>query len=331
MDALRDQLDRPVSVGAAAFVAGLFIGLVVLGWWLWPVQWKDAGPEDLRTEFKETYLRMAIDAYTVNQDTNQAQSRLQEVGPQATELLAAIEASPGQQNPGSIQAMLALAGVAPPAPGTTPAATPAAGAPRSGTTTLILVMCGVTFLLFAALVVAFLVRNKISPGKLFPSRKEAAAPIDFPDIPIDLSGEPPIAQFMTTYQLGNDLFDDSFSIDSQAGEFLGECGVGISDTIGVGEPKRVTAFEVWLFDKNDIQTITQVLMSEHAFSDEATRQRLAAKGEPVLADAGRETVLETATLRMAARVVDMSYGSGALPAESFFERLTLELTVWPKA
>jgi hypothetical protein len=135
---------------------------------------------------------------------------------------------------------------------------------------------------------------------------------------------------MTTYNLGNDLYDDSFSIDSQSGEFLGECGVGISETVGVGEPKRVTAFEVWLFDKNDIQTVTQVLMSDHAFLDDETKQRLEAKGEPVLAEPGREMFLETATLRLVARVVDMTYGAGAAPDESFFDRITLELVVWSK-
>ena len=57
---------------------------------------------------------------------------------------------------------------------------------------------------------------------------------------------PPMHQFVTTYVLGDNLFDDSFSIELAAGEFLGECGVGISEAIGVGEPKRVTAFEVWL-------------------------------------------------------------------------------------
>ena len=87
-----------------------------------------------------------------------------------------------------------------------------------------------------------------------------------------------MAQFMASYKLGDDLFDDSFSIDFPAGEFLGECGVGISETIGVGDPKKVTAFEVWLFDKNDIQTVTKVLMSAHAFLDEATRLRLACQG-----------------------------------------------------
>ena len=78
---------------------------------------------------------------------------------------------------------------------------------------------------------------------------------------------PPVAQYVTTYVIGDDLFDDSFSIDSPSGEFLGECGVGISETIGVGDPKKVTAFEVWMFDKNDIRTVTKVIMSEHAFRD----------------------------------------------------------------
>jgi hypothetical protein len=138
----------------------------------------------------------------------------------------------------------------------------------------------------------------------------------------------PISQFMASYKIGDDLFDDSFSIDSSSGEFLGECGVGISEPIGVGDPKKVTAFEVWLFDKNDIQTVTKVLMSANAFNDNALRQRLAAKGEPVLLEPGSQTVLETATLRLVARVVDMSYGEGSLPEKSFLDSLILELAVW---
>jgi hypothetical protein len=135
---------------------------------------------------------------------------------------------------------------------------------------------------------------------------------------------------MTTYLIGDDLFDDSFSIDSPSGEFLGECGVGIADTIGVGEPKRVSAFEVWLFDKNDIQTVTKVVMSGHTYNDESSHNRLAAKGEPSLAVPNSEVVLETKTLRMVGRVMDMDYGTGHLPENSFFQRITLELAIWPK-
>jgi hypothetical protein len=330
MDAMREQVNRPLVVGIAAFVAGLIIGLVVLGWWIWPVQWTDAGPDDLRQEYKEIYLRMAIDSYTVNQNSALAQQRITEVGEDAPEVLAAIAATPGDQAPGSIQAFQALAPGGPAVVEGTPAATEAAGGARSLARTLLPIMCVITLLLAAGLVAVFLMRNRVRVGGAPAVRRETARPAAFPDYTAEGEGSP-IAQFMTTYQLGNDLYDDSFSIDSQAGEFLGECGVGISETIGVGDPKRVTAFEVWLFDKNDIQTVTQVLMSEHAFADEATRQRLAAKGEPVLAEAGRELVLETATLRLVSRVVDLAYGSGALPEESFFERLTLELLVWQKA
>jgi len=131
--------------------------------------------------------------------------------------------------------------------------------------------------------------------------------------------------------LGDDLYDDSFSIDAPDGSFLGECGMGISETIGVGDPKKVMAFEVWLFDKNDIRTVTKVLMSEHAFRDEALKSRLAAKGEPVLVTPGDVVSMETASLVVTARVVDMAYGGGALPPSSFFERLTIELAAFTKA
>jgi hypothetical protein len=332
MDALREQLNKPWVIGLAGFLVGLFFGLVVLGWWLWPVEWVDAGPEQLRTEFKEIYLRMAIDSYTLNPDALRAQQRLQEMGPEAEEILENIAQEPGSQNPAAIQAFQALAAGEPVVEATPLEPTPVAetgGLVR----TLLPIMCLLTFLLAGGLVAVFLLQNRARAGGFsVPRRQEPARPQPQPDV-ADYPGmkEAPLqGQFMTTYNLGNDLYDDSFSIDSQAGEFLGECGVGISETIGVGEPKRVTAFEVWLFDKNDIQTVTKVLMSEHAFADETTRQRLAAKGEPVVAEPGREMVLETATLRLVARVVDMSYGSGALPAESFFERMTLEMVVWSK-
>jgi hypothetical protein len=135
---------------------------------------------------------------------------------------------------------------------------------------------------------------------------------------------------MSTYVLGDDLYDDSFSIEMASGEFLGECGSGISETIGVGDPKKVTATEVWLFDKNDIRTVTKVLMSEHAYNDQALRTKLAPKGEAVLLEPGGITILETQTLRLRVRVIDLQYGEGALPLHSFFERLTVELAAWPK-
>jgi hypothetical protein len=142
---------------------------------------------------------------------------------------------------------------------------------------------------------------------------------------------PPITQTMTTYVLGDDLYDESFSIDTGGGEFLGEYGVGVSETIGVGEPKKVAALEIWLFDKNDIKTATKVLMSEHAYNDPNIRARLEPKGELVVVKPQEQILLETATLQLLATVVDMEYGTGAMPQKSYFERITLELAVWPRS
>lgn len=140
----------------------------------------------------------------------------------------------------------------------------------------------------------------------------------------------PVAQFMTTYMLGDDLYDESFTFDAPNGEFLGECGVSSSDTIGVGEPKKVSAFDIWLFDKNDIQTVTKVVMSKHAYEDGATRQRLEIRGEPIKAQEGKQFVLETATLRLEAKLVNFQYGDLPLPDDSYFQRATMELAIYRK-
>lgn len=138
----------------------------------------------------------------------------------------------------------------------------------------------------------------------------------------------PVAQFMSTYVIGDDRYDESFTFDAPNGEFLGECGVSVSDVVGSGEPKKISAFEIWLFDKNDVQTVTKVLMSRHGFENPATRQRLEIRGEPILAEAGSQFVLETLTLRLEGRIADIKYGERELPPDSYFERSTVELAVY---
>jgi hypothetical protein len=92
----------------------------------------------------------------------------------------------------------------------------------------------------------------------------------------------------------------------------------------------VTALEVWLFDKNDIKTATKVLMTEHAYNDPNIRARLEPKGELVIVKTGDQVLLETQTLQLLATVVDMDYGTGAMPQQSYFDRITLELAIWPR-
>ncbi len=239
------------------------------------------------------------------------------------------EAQEGEPAEGTVEAEPAVPGAVEEEP-----------AERAGASRFILPVCGATLLLGGLLGLALLLRRRIEVretefDEAFEAQEMDAA-IDFESIepyeePVEVA-EQPLATFRTTYTLGDDLYDDSFSIESPAtGDFLGECGVGITHAMSVGEPKKVSAFEVWLFDKNDIQTVTKILLSKYAYNDEDTRATLAAKGDMFMAESGETVVLETASLQVEARIVDLSYGEGALPSESFFDRLTIELKAFPKS
>ncbi len=335
---IQEYARRPLVTGIAGLVVGLVVGLVALGWWLFPVEWYDAAPSNLHPGYQDWWMRMSIISYGATGDAATAKAEYDALGEFGADTLAAVKASPGNIDPNLIiqyEAAVSATGQIPAettAPGVTPTPAAAQGS-RSNLTTLLIVMCVVTLLVGAAIVIYFVLQGRKRTDTTAPTSPmtlgDETAPAEWASIPV-ATEQAPMVQFMASYKGGDDLFDDSFSIDSPSGEFLGECGVGISETIGVGVPKKVTAFEVWLFDKNDIQTVTKVLMSAHAFNDPAIRQKLEAKGEPFQASTGGQTILETATLRLVARVVDMAYGQGAMPDNSYFDSLVLELAIWQK-
>ena len=329
---LLDYAKRPVVAAALGGILGLIVGLI----WAWvvqPVVWTNVPPSQMGATYQEQYLRMAIDSYHVNPDNTLALQRFQAIGPAGAAILTTIQNNPGSQDPAAISG---FAGAVQPG-GVVATPTPVGGqTPAKGSSLTSIALIAVAVILFALVgygILRYLIplfRNTNSASPTTASReRDITSQTEMTDYE-SLGQEPPISQFVTTYVLGDDLFDDSFSIDSPSGEFLGECGIGISETIGVGDPKKVQAFEVWLFDKNDIQTVTKVLMSAHAFNDAATFQRLQAKGEPFMVERGKQVVLETAALQLVATVSDAEYGQGALPEESYFDRLTLEIAVWPK-
>jgi hypothetical protein len=327
MERLKDFLQQTRWVAIITLIIGIGLG-VVYAWVIDPVEWVDAAPDRLRHEYQVDYLRMVIDSYSVNLDPELAKERYERLGENRGEILAEVGEAPEDLSPSAIQKFQALVAVESPEPETEP--TEESG--RLGTTAAkyVLPVCGTTLVLGLLLAVALVLRRRMESDEdqeLVRPVKQAPYGIQ-PEEERPIVSEQPLATFRTTYSLGDDTYDDSFSVESAAGDFLGECGVGVGDVMGVGEPKKVSAFEVWLFDKNDIQTVTKVIMSHYGFHDEATRTRLAAKGDPIEAESGSSLILETATLRVEARVVDMQYGEGALPAESFFERATFELSAY---
>ncbi|MGD8966063.1 MAG: hypothetical protein PVI07_01020 [Anaerolineae bacterium] len=322
--------ERKVLVAAiGAAVVGLLLGLAI-GWWWWPVEWTNATPAYLRSDFQEGYILLVAQDYFETEDLEKARERLGVDFWEEGELAAALEQVEQAQDGQQALAVRKLASDL----GTT--AVPEGEAEGVGAKLRpVVLVCGI-----GLLVVAFVGGSLYLYSRLI-ERREAAAEAGFRPRPavteemapleqVTWEGQPPNAQFVTTYVLGDDHYDPSFSIELESGEFMGECGVGISETIGAAAPDRVTALEAWLFDKNDIRTVTKVLMSRYAFNDEALRTKLAPKGEPILLKEGEDVILETKMLRLRVHVVEVLYGEGGLPSDSFFERLTVELAAWVK-
>ncbi|HJO33016.1 MAG: hypothetical protein QF376_03065 [Anaerolineales bacterium] len=346
--------ERPGVALGAFFVAGLLLGWMGLGWGLVPVEWKDAGPAQLHADFQREWVQMTSDSFILTTEMEQARSRLGWLGGDAPELveqarvraqgaeqlrIAQLQFALGDRMGAPSEGAAQSRAVEQPPSEENASAGVAVGSPRAALPALlggliVVVMMGVGGFFLVRFVGSRASQTESSPVVIPPGNgparnDEAVTPIAAADEEAERGA--PVARFMTTYLLGDDLYDDSFSIDDANGDFLGECGMGVSDTIGVGEPKKVCAFEIWLFDKNDVRTVTKVLMSEDAFGDEEKRGALAPKGEPMMASPGSTMVLDTASLYVRARVMDMQYGSGALPQNSFFHQLTIELAAWKKA
>jgi len=137
---------------------------------------------------------------------------------------------------------------------------------------------------------------------------------------------------LTTYVQGDNRYDESFSIEApNRGEFYGECGINIAEHVNRYDPGKVSALEVWLFDKSDIHTMTGVLLSPYSFQNEVERSKLKSKGEAVQVDEDASLTLETQQLKLRVRVLSTQPGyDPALPTNSFFEHVVLELIVWRK-
>jgi hypothetical protein len=344
MSTSRQAALRPLLIGVVGgLIIGCLLGWLVIGWNLWTVDFV------LSPEGKEQYVRLVSDSYALRRDSQLARQQLamesitvQEANQIIDKLVAGYEAG-GQNVLGQqlrdLKAGLGGTPVAPLPGGETPAAplagvtveptaaipTPAAAQPSFISSALPFCLVGLLLVIVGAGIV-YLVMRLRGAGKPKASARPGRA-----EVPAWTGvGPPPLSQWVSTYNLGMDNFDESFSIETPEGDFLGECGMGISEYLGPEVPRRVTAFEVWLFDKSDIRTVTTVLMSEHAYYDDALRAKLAPKGEPVLAKPGVTFTLETTSLRVDAEVLEMAYGNGMGAANSHFTRLKVSLATHAK-
>jgi hypothetical protein len=325
MNAIIESIGRKALIGfAVGLIVGLIIGLPILGWWVFPVEWYDADPFDLRQQYKEAYVSMLADSYTLSTNVSLARQRVEgwdpkDLGQIIGQLQAKASDGAQVQRLDNLAAALGVqAEVVPPEPAAQPTTT--------NTLRRLLPIIGI--FLAAALVIAGVI---VGLSLLWERRTGEPVRLDRrPSVTRQVAkpegaGEP-LGRFVASYTIGQDSYDQSFGIESPTSEFLGECGMGISEMVSAGPPANVTAFEVWLFDKNDIRTVTKVLMSKYAYDDDALRAKLAPKGEAVLVEAGKAIVLETASLRVDAEISEMEYSEEPTRPQSYFTRLTLSLT-----
>ena len=338
------QLVGRLLVGVViGLIVGVLIGLLI-GWVLWPVEYEQAYTHQLVDEEKQQYVAAVVDSYTLNKQLDVAQQRLSSwtVEEKVSELSKLHAEYQAQNRTQEAEQVVALAtelqrvegwdpqvvdqitsGVAAPTPADVPTASaPGAQAQIPGVLNLrTLGLCGFLLLLGGLLVLGLvLLRQRRYREQVVGAEAEPAW---------TGTGPPPLLQKTSSYVLGMDNFDESFAIETEDNEWLGECGMGISEALDEGTPRRVAAFEVWLFDKPNTRTVTKVLMSDFANSNEALRNKLSSRGEPILAAPGGTFILETPALTVKAQIVEMEYGEGT-PAFGYFKSLKVALTAQPR-
>ncbi|MCJ7734545.1 MAG: hypothetical protein MUP11_08345, partial [Anaerolineales bacterium] len=238
MDNVRDSFKKgfnsPPIMAAVGIVVGIILGLLY-GWVISPVKFVDGNIEQLRDDLKVDFLRMAIDSYALNQDAALADERYNQLGDSASTYLSDIEFNPTGQLISDIDSFRDVVEMTL----FTDVMEDMAPVEKKSDNNLLKWALLITIVLAGALVVRYFLARRAGGGGVAPKTAatmahDVTAKIDSTDY--NGKGDaPPMHQFVTTYVLGDNLFDDSFSIESAAGEFLGECGVGISEAIGVGE------------------------------------------------------------------------------------------------
>jgi hypothetical protein len=335
LDDVKSQIDRRVIIsGVVGLVLGCLFGWMVLGWTVFPVTWTNADPVDLRPAQKDVYVTLVADSYSVNQDANLARQRLAgfdkaELSDILARLIEENDKAGNAEEKGRLQNLATVMQVAPAGGMPGPQATPATGAARAlSAVRSLLPLCGLAIVLLIIVAVISVIIFRLLQQR--PPGRAVTEPGEERPTP-EVGREETLGRFTTTYNFGDDAYDTSFNIETHGpdAEFFGACGVGFSEVLGEGSPDKIAAFEVWIFDKTDmdnVQTVTKVLMSEFAYGSQVLRDKMRDRGEAVLAEKGKVINIEAVGLQLSAEVIDMQYGSDpSLPPNSYFEKLTTRL------
>jgi hypothetical protein len=358
MNAAHPSPVRPLLAGG---VIGLIIGIVlglIYAWLIDPAAYSGgAFPSELTEQDQTNYVKFAVDEYLITGDivlfrsrlttfdveqkvqnlaaaasTYQASGRAAEA--QLTANLAATLRANENWDANAIKAGLEQAAArpgidrgilsefsrqlsAPVGPAPAQAAAPGGGLNLRLLACLVLLVAGV-----ATIGAVLWIRSQRTAQR----QARAAAPEAFA-ADWDPSGPQPLKSWPGRFTIGQDNYDESFTVETPNGDFLGECGIGILQDafVPATSPKQVWAFDVWLFDKTDIRTISKVLLSRHAYEDEEKRSKVSSRGDLFEAQVGTTFDIETTALLVQARVDEVEE-----TGEGYFNNLKITLTPYLK-
>lgn len=338
---------------ALTLITGVLIGWLLFGWVIAPVVYVDAKPASLSQQYQEVLIGYAADSYGSGYtQIDEVAKRLGE-GWTKQQVISRIDQMIAAGRPGADRLSGLKSGLIQYPYEIGPLAVKRE-VPAPPTNDSLLLVAGI---LLGAVVVGAVVVSRLRAAQkpalersVDVSELTSAAPLADETQPMTPLGrtprgvrpietpvvvgesQKPLVQYETAYVAGDDRYDVSFSIESPSGDFWGECGVGIGEVVGSGVPDKVTALEVWLFDKNDSRTVTKFLMSDFCFNDGALKAKLAPKGEAVLIKKGDALELKTQSLRVTVRVTELAYGEVSskdnVAANSFFQKVAIELVAW---
>ena len=339
--------NRSILIIAVAFIVGLLLGWIVLGWWLFPVQWGGTLVQDLQPADKKVFIETEAEALALTQDGGKAVERLQALGTQQEVAQLAAEVVQDATSKGDlvmvdhVTQLAAKTGLTLPSLTTPVTPSPEAQPAQANGGSVLPTLLGILLLGGGIALAAWLLLRRRSPQATetepaWQSVETAGKPASYPPTqaadrapPVTPapSGDLQVGQeYSATFHQGDVEYDQSFDIEAPDGSYWGECGLTMSELVN-GDPNRVTALEVWLFDKSDIRTVTKVLMSDYAYGNQALRDKLSSKGDALLLSPDMGFVLDAQTLRLTGKVVAQEYDDSAAPPRSTLRRLSVQLKV----
>lgn len=348
---------RVSTVAIGAFATGLLIGWLLIGWWIWPVTWANALPVDLSPEYRRTYVVGIAYAFQATGDVERARREMEALGggvAQRQALEEALTAASPADRDALIELERALQLPLLPRP------VPSLRGGSSWGPLLLGLLLGMSLIGLGAAAFYGVKSGWVSAriadwAHLFVSgsRPEPAPSVKpvvdvvprvevIPET-IGLGGEgkpaapeqglrlrEKLGSFTPTFRRGVEEYTENFDLASPDGsEYAGDCGMGVSETLE-GDDDRVTALEVWLFDKSDIRTQTCVLASEYAHSDPVLRKHLSNHGLEVPARPGEAFTIEGQSLVLVGKVLSVTYADVGQPPQSVFEEVKVSLEVYRK-